>query len=219
MVVRTWMCGAAAMVLACGAATGAGVGPQQNSGSTSGLPLSAQEMFNSISGEFEGTVQKLGADGKLHKAPASSSNKTESNGRRLVSVFECVVNGEMVDGAVVWSVPQSGSARSTWSYDATPFAATGKVMAREMTFTGQPATGGTPVKIEQTVSVLNFNSYQITWNRIESNGTKTLVMHLDMRRMGEGKSSSAANRASSSRAVAMAKSAMDDVQRTAGVSE
>lgn len=219
MAVRSWMAGAAAMILAAGAVNAAVPGPENNP-TASGLPLSAQEIFKSLSGEFTGTVQKLAPDGTLAKATASASNKTENNGRTLVSAFEWSIDSETTDGAVLWTVPSSGRAASTWSFEDTPFSATGKFMNREMTFTGQPAAStGHGTKVEQTVSVLNLNRYQIAFNRIEANGAKTLVMHLDMSRMQDGKKSTASTKVSSSRAIAVAKSALEGVQKTAGANE
>ncbi len=219
MKVRSWMLGAAVMGLVTGTAMGLTAGPDDHRGSaTGGQTLSTQQLFQNLTGDFEGTALKLGTDGKLIESSASASNRVEENGKRLVSAFESKMTGEPLDGAVVWTAPQNGKMRSTWSYEGAPFTSTGTVASREMKFSGQSTTGSGP-KIEQTVAVMNLNSYQVTWHRVEPNGTKTLVMHLDMRRVDDGRTSAASSKASSSRAVAMAKQALEDVQKTAGVNE
>lgn len=217
MEVRRLSIGVSVVLAVAGASAAFGAAdPGNSSGSVSGSRLNTPELFSILAGEFQGDLQKLGPDGKLMKAEASSSNKLEQNGRRVTSCFESTLNGSPVDGAVVWQSPTNGKASTSWTCDSQSCQGSGQMQAREMTFSGQPLGGASGnAKIEQTVSVFNANHYQVYWNRIEPNGQKTLVMHLDMMRMAEGRQSAAASKFETSTAVASAKSAMESTQRHA----
>jgi hypothetical protein len=164
------------------------------------MPEHALSLLRRLAGEWEGTVQGVDADGMTSSSIVSASMRLEESGRVLASRFDGRLFGKEFDGGSVWRVDGKGLA-AVWSDNRAPGnvrvdAASGSD-ANSLTLDGRATLPGmkSASAVRQVVSLSdNDVTLNIEWQVQNAKGVWTKVLGMEMHRMQEGTTSSAADR-------------------------
>jgi hypothetical protein len=190
------VCAASVLVLAAGYA-GACEPPSQNPAPAEPA-ANAQKLPAAISGllgEWDGAVILKHADG-ASSSVASMSVRSQPDGS-ILAAFDGFERGEPFEGLIrLRSNPNSGAIemRSFTTALNAPAAAslTSDPASKSLAFSGTLSPAGVlPLPMQHLVRVLDPDHLVIEWALLASDGSRTVMMSLDLSRLPQGRQASA----------------------------
>lgn len=164
-----------------------------------GSVANSMSLLRALAGEWQGTIQGRGLDGKVSSSLVNASIRLENSGSSVAARFDGFLFGKDYDGGSVWR--QDGAELSSAWMDSrlnesVRAQSSGVDSANSVGFSGQMALPGAGklVNVRQVVRVLSPDHVSIEWFVLNDDGKQLSVLSLDLNRLAKGERSAAASR-------------------------
>ncbi|MDX2148568.1 MAG: DUF1579 family protein [Planctomycetota bacterium] len=185
----------AALLVCAGAAHASIAGPENTSrASASSKSVASHPLMSRLLGEWEGSIQARVGE-RQNGSIGSMSIQKQPDGSMLM-VFEGRVNGKQLEGGALFSLTGDGSALQATLFDSVSESVfrskqQGQSDRSKATLAGDPESKN--AKFEHVLRLVENDRFVFERFELDSEGRRSLVLALDVRRLTEGEKSAAAS--------------------------